>query len=284
MLAKIGRIFLRILIGAVLIGLTIQLFLLRGTMEQAIRPTNERVQYSQTPTLLIPGWGGNSWTYQKLIKRTQQKQIAQKAMTVWVSPSGHVRVRGKLNNHNPIIQLLYDWNYTAGYHNQTRQLFRVLKVLREQYGIKKMNVIAHSYGGTEWLHVYIGSRYIQQNIQFPKVILLGAPVDETFGERTKFTSWLFKHSKDENFKLMEKQVKTTSLVHLGTIYNWMGSTGGRTDGEVPHIQSEMLRTLVKNKHVRYAEHVYPHTNHVQLHQKNNILTDIERTLWYKEKE
>lgn len=281
MLVKVGRIILRIIIGIALIGIVIQLFLLRGTKSQPISTSNQRINYSGTPTLLIPGWGGNSWTYQKLIQTTQAHNVAQKAMTVWVSPSGHVRVRGHLNHHNPLIQLLYDWNYTAGYHDQTRQLFRVMKVLHEQYGISRMNVIAHSYGGTEWLHAYIGSKYLQRKIDFPKVVLLGAPVDETFGERTKFTKWLFKKSKDANFQLMEKQVQTTSLVHVGIIYNWMGSNGGHTDGEVPHIQSEMLRTLIQNQHVHYREHVYPHTNHVELHQKATILQDIQQVLWYK---
>ena len=55
----------------------------------------------------------------------------------------------------------------------------------------------------------------------------------------------------------------------------------RQENIVPHIQSEMLRTLLQNKRVNYAEHVYPHTNHVQLHQKKQILNDILKTLWYK---
>lgn len=281
MLAKVGRVILRIIIGIVLIGIVIQLFLLRGTRSQDIKTNNEMVHYSSTPTLLVPGWGGNSWTYQKLIQTTQQQNVAQKAMTIWVSPSGHVRVRGSLNQKNPMIQLLYDWNYTASYHDQTRELLRVMKMLHKKYHITKMNVIAHSYGGTEWLHAYIGSHYLQKSIQFPKVILLGVPVDETFGERTKFTKWLFKQSKDANFKQMERQVRNSSLVHIGIIYNWMGANGGHTDGEVPHIQSEMLRTLIKNQHVGYSEHVYPKTNHSQLHQKNEILRNIMKALWYK---
>ena len=202
-------------------------------------------------------------------------------MTIWVAPNGHVRIKGNLNRKNSIIQLLYDWNYTPGYQAQTKQLTRVLRILHRQYHVRTLNVVAHSYGGTEWLHAYISSPDIQKNIQFPKVILLGTPVDETFGERTKFTKWLFKKSKDSNFKLMERQIRHTSLVRIGKIYNWMGAKGGRTDGEVPHIQSEMLRSLLQNKRVNYSEYIYPHTNHVQLHQKKQILNDILKTLWYK---
>lgn len=282
MLAKIGRILLRIVIVLGLILLAVQAFTLRGTRGENIHTSNSHVRYSSVPTLVIPGWGGNSWTYQKLIRQVQQKNIAHKTLTVWVSPSGHVHFQGRLDHHNPIIQLLYVWNYTPTYHSQIKQTRRVMVQLHQKYGVNKMNVIAHSYGGTEWLHAYIGSKYLQQKIAFPKVILLGTPVDETFGEKTRFTRWLFKRSHDANFKLMEKQIKQTSLIHLGTIYNWMGSTGRRrTDGEVPHIQSEMMRTLISNKHVHYSETVYPHTSHIELHQKNVILNRIFRILWYK---
>ncbi|EEU30845.1 hypothetical protein HMPREF0501_00250 [Limosilactobacillus coleohominis 101-4-CHN] len=281
MIAKVGRVILRIILIMILIGGAVQLYLLRGSKEQSIQINNPQVRYQSTPTLLIPGWGGNTWTYQKLINTAQKRNVAQKRMTIWVAPNGHVRIKGNLNQKNSIIQLLYDWNYTPGYQAQTKQLTRVMRILHNQYHVRTLNVVAHSYGGTEWLHAYISSPDIQKNIRFPKVILLGTPVDETFGERTKFTKWLFKKSKDSNFKLMERQIRHTSLVRIGKIYNWMGAKGGRTDGEVPHIQSEMLRTLLQNKRVNYAEHVYPHTNHVQLHQKKQILNDILKTLWYK---
>lgn len=281
MIAKVGRVILRIILIMILIGGAVQLYLLRGSKEQSIQTNNPQVRYQSTPTLLIPGWGGNTWTYQKLINTAQKRNVAQKSMTIWVAPNGHVRIKGNLNRENSIIQLLYDWNYTPGYQAQTKQLTRVMRILHNQYHVRTLNIVAHSYGGTEWLHAYISSPDIQKNMRFPKVILLGTPVDETFGERTKFTKWLFKKSKDSNFKLMERQIRHTSLVLIGKIYNWMGAKGGRTDGEVPHIQSEMLRSMLQNKRVNYAEHIYPHTNHVQLHQKKQILNDILKTLWYK---
>ena len=281
MIAKVGRVMIRIILIMILIGGAVQLYLLRGSKEQSIHTNNPQVRYQSTPTLLIPGWGGNTWTYQKLISTAQERNVAQKRMTIWVAPNGHVRIKGDINRKNAIIQLLYDWNYTPGYQDQTKQLTRVMRILHNQYHIRNLNVVAHSYGGTEWLHAYIRSPDIQKNMRFPKVILLGTPVDETFGERTKFTKWLFKKSRDRNFKLMERQIRHTSLVRIGKIYNWMGAKGGRTDGEVPHIQSEMLRSLLHNQRINYAEHVYSHTNHVQLHQKKQILNDILKTLWYK---
>lgn len=75
MLAKIGRSLLRIIVVIVLVGGAVQLYLLRGSKASPIQPSNPRVEYRSTPTLLIPGWGGNSWTYQKLIQTAQQKRL-----------------------------------------------------------------------------------------------------------------------------------------------------------------------------------------------------------------
>lgn len=36
------------------------------------------INYSNTPTLLIPGWAGNKWTYNRMIDTYQDENVAQK--------------------------------------------------------------------------------------------------------------------------------------------------------------------------------------------------------------
>ncbi|HJA73469.1 MAG TPA: alpha/beta hydrolase [Candidatus Limosilactobacillus faecipullorum] len=274
---KLGLILITIVVIGALLG---QVYLIRGSQMTTINPNQSKFNYSNTPTLLIPGWGGNSWTYQKLIQQTAKQNIAQHTMTVWVSPNGHVRVKGTVKEKkNALIQLLYTWNYFPTYHPQVRQLKRVLLVLAHEYHIHDLNVIAHSYGGTEWLHVYIANQQIQKQINFHRVILLGTPADETFGAKTKYTKWLFKQSNDPNFLVLEKQIQTAKLQSDDYIYNWMGQNARGTDGEVPTVQSEMLASLIKNKHVHYYQRIFPHTSHTALHQKKAILTAIINVLW-----
>ena len=88
---------------------------LRGTPGEALRTKQLRsdIAYSDVPTLLVPGWGGNGWTYSKLIKYYQKENIAQKTMTIHVTPTGKVKVQGSVaNKKNALIQLIFDWNYT----------------------------------------------------------------------------------------------------------------------------------------------------------------------------
>lgn len=281
MLKKIGKFILGLLIVVIICGALVQLYLLRGTHQRKITTTNTQIHYSGTPTLLVPGWGGNSLSYQKLITTYEKKNIAEKTMTIWVSPSGHIKVKGSPNGHNPMIQLLYSWNYTSGYEQQTRQLNRVLLMLHYDYHVDRMNVIAHSYGGTEFLTAYIQNPRIYKQIRFPKIILLGVPIDETFGSHTRYTRWLYKKSTDRNFIELEKRARNHHYKGVANIYNWMGDSKKGTDGEVPHVQSEMLKSLIDNQNIHYHEHIYKHTNHIQLHQKNNIINDIAKVLWYK---
>lgn len=284
MLKKIIMTGIKVVIGLALILMVVQLYLLRGVKPQPIQRTNPHVRYTATPTILIPGWGGNTWTYGGMIRYFQAHNIAQNALIVRVAPTGQVQVSGQLNRSqpNPLIEVLYDWNYTLTYNPQVHQLTHVLAVLHHQYGVNDLNVIAHSYGGTELLHAYIGSPRLQREITLKKVIFLGVPVDESFGTNTRYTAWLFKHSHDQEFAQLEREVKAAHLSRRVRLYNWMGSDqGAPTDGSVPHVQSQMLKTLVREKHLHYHERVYRNTTHPQLHQRTAIFKDIQRVLWGK---
>ncbi|MFR0644902.1 alpha/beta hydrolase [Limosilactobacillus mucosae] len=271
--------------GIIVIAMAVQLYLLKGTPSQPLNMHRLRsdVSYTDTPTLLIPGQGGNTITFDTFIKRAQSQNIAQSAMVVRVSPTGQVRVKGSLKGKkNPIIQILYDWNYNVSFKPEMHQLTQVLIVLNRQYHVKKLNIVAHSYGGTEFLHAYLGNAKLQKKLSFQKIVLLGVPVEESFGVNTKYTAWLFKKSRDAEFKKLLRQVKKAQFSKDEAIYNIMGKEADqKTDGEVPNIQSQMMATLFKNTSVKYVQRWYPKTSHRQLHEKKAILKYVMQILWGK---
>lgn len=274
-----------LLFGIMVIAIAAQLYLLRGTPSQSLNMQHLKsdISYTNTPTLLIPGQGGNTITFDTFIKRAQNQNIAQSAMVVRVSPTGQVRVKGSLKGKkNPIIQILYDWNYNVSFKPEMYQLTQVLIVLNRQYHVKKLNIVAHSYGGTEFLHAYLGNAKLQKKISFQKIVLLGVPVEESFGVNTKYTAWLFKKSRDAEFKKLLRQVKKVQFSKGEAIYNIMGKEADqKTDGEVPNIQSQMMATLFKNTSVKYVQRWYPKTSHRQLHEKKVILSYVMQVLWGK---
>lgn len=287
-LKKIAKVLGFSLGGLCLLLLLTQAFLLRGTRGKSINQANgpSTIRYSEIPTILIPGWGGNTVTYNHMINHYQDKSIAQKVMTVWVSPRNHIRVSGNWHGQkNALIQVLFDWNYDASFQPQVSQLRHVLIYLNQHYGIKQTNIIAHSWGGTEFMHAYMGSKRLQRYLRLNKLIFLGVPVEESLSDRLPYHYLLIHHSKDKNFHQLRVQMKDWQLNYPITIYNLMGSKEGSklTDGEVPHIQSEMLKALIQSQPmIKYHQKIYANTTHSQLHSRPIILKEIEQILWGKE--
>lgn len=287
-LKKIAKVLGFSLGGLCLLLLLTQAFLLRGTRGKSINLANgpSTIRYSEIPTILIPGWGGNTVTYNHMINHYQDKNIAQKVMTIWVSPRNRIRVSGNWHGQkNALIQVLFDWNYDASFHPQVSQLRHVLIYLNQHYGIKQTNIIAHSWGGTEFMHAYMGSKRLQRYLRLNKLIFLGVPVEESLSDRLPYHYLLIHHSKDKNFHQLRVQMKDWQLNYPITIYNLMGSKEGSklTDGEVPHIQSEMLKALIQSQPmIKYHQKIYANTTHSQLHSRPIILKEIEQILWGKE--
>ncbi|MDM8303226.1 alpha/beta hydrolase [Limosilactobacillus vaginalis] len=270
------------IIGILLIlVLVIQFVVLLPLPNSSLKSGNYRsnTYYSKTPTIMIPGWGGNTTTYHQMTNYFEKNDYAQKVITVWVSPTGTVKTSGNYTDQrNALIQVLYNWNYNATYHPQVHQLTHVLQVLHNRYHINRMNVIAHSYGGTEFIHAYMGSKQLQRQIQLRNIVFLGVPVEESFGVKVKFVPNLNRKSKDRNFHQLERQMKSWNPNSTVKILNIMGGT----DDEVPRIQSEMLQTLVKvHPDIQYRQVIVPKTNHFQLHDRTVILQRVAKMLWVK---
>lgn len=285
---KVLKIILVCFASLLVVGVCIQLYLLRGTAGRPLTASEYRHDYNyrSTPTILIPGWGGNTITYNKLINYYQNQHLAQKVLTIWVSPWGNIRVTGHLNKgqKNPLIQVLYDWNYDQTFHPQVKQLARVLNYLQHNYHLHKVNVIAHSYGGTEFMHAYMSSPQLQKNLRLHKLVSLGVPVEESLASRLDYRYHLINHSHDKNFIKLRQQMRRWQVDYPITVYNIMGTKKGhrRTDGEVPHIQSEMLLSLIKgHSNISYYQKKYSNTTHSQLHDKKVILDYIANQLWRK---
>lgn len=283
---KLIKIILVLLIALIVVGSGIQLFLLRGTPRKALKQADYRqdVNYRSTPTILIPGWGGNTITYNKLINYYQDHHFAQKVLTVWVSPWDGIRVAGHLNagQKNPLIQVLYDWNYDQTFRPQVKQLGKVLAYLQSNYHLHRVNIIAHSYGGTEFMHAYMDSPTLQQRMHLNKVVFLGVPVEESLASRIHYRYHLINHSHDKNFIRLRRQMRDWQPDYQLAIYNIMGTKQGstRTDGEVPHIQSEMLMSLLAgHPTINYHQKNYTNTTHSQLHDRTIILDYIAKQLW-----
>lgn len=93
---RLVKSFAAIISILLILVLVIQFIVLLPLPNHSLRTSNERstIRYSETPTVMIPGWGGNTTTYRRMTRYFEKHNYAQKVMTVWVSPTGTVKTGG----------------------------------------------------------------------------------------------------------------------------------------------------------------------------------------------
>lgn len=267
--------------------LILYFFAIRGSVTKTFSQSEERsnIAYSSTPTLLFPGWGGYTYSYNSFIKYAQAHHYGEHTMTVYVTPHNHISTRGSLKSgHNPIVQVIYTWNYSASYSPHIKQVAAVINYLHQHYNMNSYNVVGHSYGGSAWVNAYFRYPSICQAARVKRVMLLATPVEETLNPKEVFKRSLIHKSTDEHFREMMKekpQVKNSQWPEQ--VYNVMGVAKDkkRTDGAVPAIQAEMIRPLFKHKPIQYHEHTFYHITHTGLHQQSRVLKYAMNRLWAK---
>lgn len=265
--------------------LVLYFFSLRGSQSRTFGNKAERsdIAYHSTPTIMFPGWGGYTFSYNRFIKYAQAHHYAEHTLTVYVTPHNHISTRGTLkSHHNPIVQVIFTWNYSASYSPHIKQAAAVIEYLHQHFGMNSYNVVGHSYGGSAWVNAYFRYPAMRKAAHVKRVMLLATPVEETLNPKEVFKRSLIHKSTDEHFREMIKekpQVKPDQWPT--TVYNVMGVAKDkkRTDGAVPAIQAEMIRPLFNHQPINYHEHTFYHITHTGLHQQSRVLKYVMKGLW-----
>lgn len=280
---RLGKGFL-IVIGLLAV---LYLFSLRGSQSRTFSNSSKRsdISYRSTPTILFPGWGGYTYSYNRFIKYAQAHHYGEHTLTVYVTPHNHISARGTLDSrHNPIVQVIYTWNYSASYSPHIKQVAAVIKYLHQHYQMDSYNVVGHSYGGSAWVNAYFRYPSMRRAAQVKRVMLLATPVEETLNPKEAFRRSLVHKSTDHHFReMMKEKPQVTNKQWPKVVYNVMGVAKDkkRTDGAVPAIQAEMIRPLFKHQPIAYHEYTFYHISHSGLHQQNRVLKYVMAKLWQK---
>ena len=279
---KIGKRIGQVLIGIIVIALVVQMILLVPSPQKALRQDQLRndIRYQNVPTLLINGFGGSNYTYNKMINYYQKENIAQKTMTIHVTPTGSVYVSGSVKEEkNALIQLLFDWNLAQTYNLQTNWTIKVIKILHNKYGINELNVVGHSWGGTEFLHALGQSKWIQQNVKFNKVVLMGTPVNEGVTNKVTYSQALREHLTDAEYRKLKREYQDLTPRSSIKFYNVMADYHNHTDTSVPNVQSEFLATILNPKWSSCKTVMFYGIKHSALHQDPKALMKVAKMLY-----
>lgn len=276
----------KVLVGIIIVALIVQFILLIPSPQKDLRMNHLRhdIKYTKVPTLLINGYGGSNYTYNKMINYYQKENIAQKTMTIHVRPNGDVKVSGSIKNKkNALIQLLFDWNLSQTYNSQTKWTIKVIKILHEKYGVNQLNIVGHSWGGTEFLHALGQSKWLQRNVKFNKVILLGTPVNEAVNNKISYQKAQQEDKTDAQYQKLRKEYEKLDPIGKIQFYNVMADYKNNTDTSVPNVQSEFLYNILDSKWSTCETKIFYGIRHSALHQDVSVLDYVAHQLYNKNK-
>ena len=101
-----------------------------------------------TPTIFFHGYGSSSHAEEHMANAAKSMGATNKIIKANVSKNGSVTLEGKINHNskNPIVEVNFEDNTNADYHQDGKYALNVVKRLLKSYNFKKMNMVGHSMG------------------------------------------------------------------------------------------------------------------------------------------
>ena len=249
-------------------------WLSQRAIKPRLRSTRRPVQATSTPTLFIPGWGGNAWTYNGMLRWFAAQGYAAKRLTIRVDRRGRLHFQGKWvpRADNPTIQVLFERNFTADYRQQIQWLTQILRVLRTRFGVTTYNAVAHSWGGSALVQSLVTNGADPGLPRLHRLILLGTPVDERSEQSAPDPLY-------QRLLTLRQNLWANAGAEIHNVYGLLA--GRATDGQVPVRQVIALRAVVAGSPIRYSEHPVVSLGHGRLHSAFSMWPFIAQLLWVK---
>lgn len=243
---------------------------------------------SSRPTIFFHGWGSSSRVERHMANAAKKAGVTQTIIEAKVAEDGTVTLKGTIPRDavNPIVLVNFDNNRGASTQDQGNYAYAVVKALQDTYGIKEMNMVAHSYGNMAIVYYMLqhGSdtslpklvKQVDIAGHFNGIIGMDEPENITLDDEGKPSSMT------ESFQ---------ELLSLGNHYpqgqvevlNIYGNTGKGSDERVTNLSSQSLGYLLKGhvKSIQEKEISGPDGQHSKLHETALVDKPIIAFLWGK---
>lgn len=243
---------------------------------------------SSRPTIFFHGWGSSSRAERHMANAAKDAGVTKTIIDAKVDKDGQVTLDGSIPKGaiNPIVLVNFDNNRGASTQDQGNYAYAVVKALQDTYGIKEMNMVAHSYGNMAIVYYMLqhGSdtslpklvKQVDIAGHFNGIIGMDEPENITLDGEGKPSSMT------ESFQ---------ELLSLGNHYpqgqvevlNIYGNTGKGSDERVTNLSSQSLGYLLKGhvKSIQEKEISGPDGQHSKLHETALVDKPIIAFLWGK---
>lgn len=250
-------------------------------------PKNKEVVVKKTEmsTLFIHGYKGSSYSLGGMMTRLEKQGVADKEMTIRVTPEGQVEKEGELTQEatNPMIQVLFEDNEKDEW-TQSLWLQRILVTLAQEEQVTSVNVVGHSMGGVSTLR-YLMSGDIEGAAKVNQLIAIGSPFNEFVETRSmeQLKTEMLEGPEELSDRMedIEASVKDIpSTVRMALIGGQLSDTD-LSDGTVPVGSAVAINAGLKKNGNKVSSYILTGENvdHSGLHENKQVDEIVINELW-----
>ncbi|UDM70836.1 alpha/beta fold hydrolase [Vagococcus fluvialis] len=231
------------------------LLLFLTACQKPVTIETKEVTKTNTPTIFIHGYSGNSNTMNKMIKTLEKSTVTEEEMVIRVFEDGTLDVETDLKNefsqNNPSINLIFDNNTSSQWH-QAEWIKSALTYLKAEFKVEKVNIVGFSMGGiSSFLYMETFSNDSTQPV-VEKLVTIGDPFNEFIDDNEQSEeSILEKGPAQISEQLANYQTLVQNLPSESRYFLIGGQISGDklSDGTVPLNSSLGIYSLLKQNNL-----------------------------------
>ena len=257
------------------------------------RKTNQFV-HSTTATLFFHGAGSSYRSETSMVNAAKRAGVTNTIIRADVTKDGQVSLHGNMHRGaiNPIVEVNYEDNRQLNYNKHGEYATNVAKLLKKQYGIKKINMVGHSLGNISIIYYMLQNGKNKHMPQLQKQVDIAghfggldfAGIPDTIKQPAGMT--LNAQGKPNHMNTTYRQMTAVRKIYPQNqvaVLNIYGDIGNHTDGRVTNVSSRSLKYLVASRAKSYTEMKFTGKNaqHSKLHENAKVDRALIKFLWQK---
>ncbi|EHR3848925.1 TPA: alpha/beta hydrolase [Listeria monocytogenes] len=260
------------------------------TADKTTEKAKKTISEIAVPVLFVHGYSGTANSFGGMINRLAEDGDITKSLVMTVAADGTVTTEGDYDkfSHNPSIQVIFKDNKSSMV-NQAQWIQNVMKELKNNYHIEKVDAVGHSMGGVS-LTSYIekfGSDKAYPVLE--KLVLIGSPLNGLVIGDDGVTAYDLtdsgpKQASDRYSEFMKNKQKIPTNLH---VLNIAGDTlnGTKSDGSVSVASALSGKFIFDGQAASYEEKTFTGKNaaHSKLHENTDVDAEVANFLWGIEK-
>lgn len=267
------------------------MLLISFTCFTANAPTNASAASIRhaVPTLYLHGHHGNKRSMATLMRYAEHQDRAHAVITAFVSDKGRVRLAGRWpkETRRPLVKVVFRNRHTRKYHRISNWLRNVLLALKQRYGIRQFNVVAHSLGNAAVLYYELRYSHNRHFPQLNKYAAIAGNFDGVPGKhrhqhpnkilpngRPKWLAPRYRYALKRQQQFKVRHVKILNI--YGNLMN-----GSHSDGQILNASSRSLDYLIGRRVKAYREQEFfgPDAQHRRLRKNPNVAVAVDHFMW-----